>query len=307
MLAQLPEFDLNFQLSGPKDPMKYDSLDQFLKTGQAALAKGPVALIFAEDDVELASTLRHHLNLGFTATVVFMPAEFTLDDDLAGRVHRVTFRSAPRTTVFEAINRVIQAAPGVWMYYCYNAEYLFFPFCETRTVSEMLAFHTEERRNAMLCHVVDLYAGDLAAHPNGVDAEGAMLDRVGYYAHTRHDSDGQPMDRQLDMSGGLRWRFEDHIQYERRRIDRIALFKSAKDVALMPDHTFNAPEYNTYSCPWHNNLTAAICSFRAAKALKSNAGSTFDIASFQWRNSTPFEWHSRQLLDLGLIESGQWF
>ncbi|MEM1005819.1 MAG: hypothetical protein AAGK26_10565, partial [Pseudomonadota bacterium] len=135
----------------------------------------------------------------------------------------------------------------------------------------------------------------------------AMLDSTGYYAHARHDKSGRPLERQLDMSGGLRWRFEDHIPYERRRIDRIALFRSQKSVTLLPDHTFDDPEYNTYSCPWHHNLTAAICSFRAAKALKGNAGSTFDIPSFRWCNSVPFEWNSRQLLDLGLIEPGQWF
>lgn len=287
--------------------MQYDTTDEFLTSGKTALAKGPVALIFAEDDVEVASTIHHHLNLGFKSLIAFMPNDFELDPELSDRIHRVALACAPRKVVFDTINRLIQAAPGLWMYYCYNAEYLFFPFCETRTVGELLAFHTEERRDAMLSHVVDLYADDLTAFPNGVAPNHAMLDGTGYYAHSRHDTEGHPVERQLDMSGGLRWRFEDHIPYERRRIDRIALFKSRKDLKLQPDHTFNEPEYNTYSCPWHHNLTAAICSFRAAKALKSNAGSTFDIPTFRWRNSVPFQWSSSQLLDLGLIEPGQWF
>jgi len=50
-----------------------------------------------------------------------------------------------------------------------------------------------------------------------------------------------------------------------------------------------------------------VVSFRTAKALKANPGSTFEIDDFRWHNSTPFEWHSRQLLDLGLMEPGQWF
>ena len=287
--------------------MQYESLDHFLKTGQSALAKGPIALVFVEDDVELDNTLRHHIDLGFKSVITFMPLDFKLSEDVTEQIHRVTLTCAPRSVVFEIINQIIQAAPGVWMYYCYNAEYLYFPFCETRSIGEMLAFHTEERRNAMLSHVIDLYADDLTTHPNGVDVDHAMLDGTGYYAHARHDATGQTLERQLDMSGGLRWRFEDHIPYERRRIDRIALFKAKKGLILLPDHTFNEPEYNTYSCPWHHNLTAAICSFRAAKALKSNAGSTFDIPSFRWRNSVPFQWNSRQLMDLGLIEPGQWF
>ncbi|MFD0911736.1 glycosyltransferase family 2 protein [Ruegeria arenilitoris] len=287
--------------------MKYESLDHFLKSGRAALTKGPVALVFAEDDVELDGTLRHHLDLGFKSVIVFAPAQFSILPEILDRVHRVTMRCSPRNVVFDTINRVIQAEPNIWLYYCYNSEYLFFPFCETRTVGEMLAFHAEERRDAMLCHVIDIYADDLSAYPNGVAPDHAMLDSTGYYAHSRHDRSGQPLERQLDMSGGLRWRFEDHIPYERRRIDRIALFKSCKGLTLQPDHTFSEPEYNTYACPWHHNLTAAVCSFRAAKALKSNAGSTFDIPSFRCPSSVPFQWNSHQLLDLGLMEPGQWF
>ncbi len=287
--------------------MKYESPKHFLKSGQTALAKGPIALIFAEDGIELDSTVRHHLKLGFKSVLVFMPQDLALDPKLADHVHRITLKCSPRTVVFETINRVIQAAPGLWLYYCYNAEYLFYPFSDTRSVGEMLAFHSEERRNAMLSYVIDLYADDLSTYPNGVAPDQALFDSTGYYAHTRHDPSGQPLDRQVDISGGLRWRFEEHVPYERRRIDRIALFKSQKGLVLRPDHTFNEPEYNTYSCPWHHNMTAAICSFRAAKALKTNAGSTFDIPSFRWRNSVTFEWQSRQLLDLGLIESGQWF
>ncbi len=287
--------------------MQYESLDTFLKSGQTALRKGPVALVFAEDEVEVESTLHHHLSLGFKSVIAFMPAEFDLSAAISEQVHRVTLKCAPGSVVFDTVNRITKAAPGIWLYYCYNAEYLFYPFCETRSVGEMLAFHTEERRASMLCHVIDLYADDLTQFPDGVAPNSAMLDSTGYYAHTRHDATGQPLDRQLDMSGGLRWRFEDHIPYERRRIDRIALFKAEKELTLQPDHTFNQPEHNTYSCPWHHNLTAAICSFRAAKALKSNAGSTFDIPSFRWRNSVPFQWRSDQLMELGLMEPGQWF
>ncbi|WP_371808593.1 hypothetical protein [Ruegeria sp. HKCCD7221] len=307
MPARLPDFGQKLQLDEIRRAMQYNSLNSFLRTGAKALMKGPVALIFAEDDVEVDGTIQHHLNLGFKSLVVFMPQEFSLDPALADRIHRVTLTCAPRTTVFEAINKVMKAAPDVWMYYCYNTEYLFFPFCETRTIGELLAFHSEERRNSMLCHVVDLYADDLTAAPNGVAPDRALLDKTGYYAHTRYDADGHPLERQLDMSGGLRWRFEDQIPYERRRIDRIAIFKTQPRLELRPDHTFNEPEYNTYSCPWHHNLTAAICSFRAAKALKINAGSNSNIQCFRWSNSTPFQWSSRQLLDLGLIETGQWF
>lgn len=289
--------------------MDYSSLDNFLSDGKAVLAKGPIAMVFVEDEVEVATTIRHTFECGFKQVLVFIPDAFYLPPDVAEKAVRISFDCGPENAVFDAVNKVNDAAPGIWFYYCYNAEYLFYPFAESRTIGEVLAFHTEERRDAMLTYVVDLYADDLNEFPNAVSLNRAHLDKSGYYALARNDPDNHnhPKERQLNFHGGLRWRYEEHIPKQSRKIDRIALFKSAPDLRLRPDHTFNDEEYNTYACPWHHNLTAAICSFRTAKALKRNPGSTFDIQSFTWHNSTAFQWNSRQLLDLGLMEPGQWF
>ena len=290
--------------------MDYPSVTKFCKDGVAHLAKGPIALIFAEDEVELDTCLRHHDSLGFKALVLLGPNAFALPDDLSGRVLRVEHDATGEGHHIDAVNQIIAAAPpNTWMYYCFNAEYLFYPFCETRSIGEMLNFHAEERRSAMLTYVVDIYAGDLETAPGAVSLEDAWLDRSGYYALARNDAQNHnhPKERQLDFFGGLRWRYEEHIPAPRRTIDRIALFRTAKGLKLLENHVFSDEEYNTYACPWHNNLTAAIASFRTAKALKRNPGSTFDIHTFKWHNSTKFEWHSRQLLDLGLMEPGQWF
>ena len=289
--------------------MRYTSLAQFIDRGKAAFAKGPVALIFVEDLVEVESTIRYHQLTGFRGIVLFAPRELDLTHSLEQEIHRVDYPVLHVGDVQKAVNAVIDIAEGTWLYYCYNAEYLFFPFCETRNVNELLVFHTEERRSAMLAYVVDLYAGDLKRYPDAVSLDHAWLDKSGYYALGRPDPENNnyPKERQLDFFGGLRWRFEEHIPANRRRIDRVALFRAQKGLSLSADHLFNDEEYNTFSCQWHHNLTAAICSFRAAKALKRNPGSTFEITSFRWHNSEPFEWHSRQLLDLGLMEPGQWF
>lgn len=289
--------------------MKYSSVTDLVHSAKTILAKGPVALVFAEDDVELDSTLRHHVELGFKQVICLMSDEFELDAGLGDKVVRVRMETVSGAAMIEAVNQVIRAAPGLWIYYCFNAEYLFFPFCESRSIGEMTAFHAEERREAMLSYVVDLYAGDLDAHPDAVSLDQAQMDRSGYYALARPDPEDQnhPRERQLDFFGGLRWRFEEHVPADRRKIDRIALFQAKPGLVLRPDFTFNDQEYNTFSCKWHNNLTTAVCSFRTAKALKRNPGSRYDITTFSWHNSVPFEWHSRQLLDLGLMEPGQWF
>lgn len=288
--------------------MHYAGINQLLTQNPGIFAKGPISLVFVEDAVEIDTTLRHNLQLGFKAVIVFMTPEFDLASDVLDKVIRVDAKLGTSDNREDIVNAIIEKAPGVWLYVCYNAEYLFFPFCETRTVGELLAFHTEERRDAMLCYAVDLYAGDLEEHPTAVSLDDAYLDRSGYYALGRPDPvTNHPKERQLDFFGGLRWRYEEHVPPERRKIDRIALFRARPGLKLRPDHTFSDEEYNTYSCPWHNNLTAAIVSFRTAKALKRNPGSAFEIETFRWHNSVPFEWHSRQLLDLGLMEPGQWF
>lgn len=288
--------------------MRFDNLKSFLRAEPAALAKGPVALIFIEDEVEIASTLRHHIDCGFRKVIAFAPAHIEIPDEFADEVSTVSLDFGRQNALFETVNSVIAAATsGVWLYYCYNAEYLFFPFCEHRTVGELVAFVTEERRDAVMTYVVDLYAGDLQAHPSAVDLKNAHLDRSGYYALSRTDRWNNALERQMDFFGGLRWRFEEHIPANRRRIDRISLFRAQNGLTLRPDFTVSEPEMNTYQCPWHNNTSSAICSFRTAKALKRNPGSTYDISTFTWYNSVPFTWHSQQLLDLGLMEPGQWF
>ncbi|WP_205957780.1 glycosyltransferase family 2 protein [Paracoccus salipaludis] len=275
------------------------------------LRRGPIAIILVEDHVAVAATLAHHMEAGFKKILALSPEPLSpadLPPDPKGRVLNLLFDARMAGAHVRAVNAVIEAAPAdTWLYYGYNAEFLFYPFSESRGVGEMLAFHAEERRRGMLTYVIDLYAPDLARHPDAVSMDEAMFDRTGYYALGRSDRNGGTRERQLDFYGGLRWRFEEHLPADRRRIDRIALFRTETGLRLLPDHRLSIQEYNTYSCPWHNNLTAAVASFRVAKALVRNPGSREQIRSFTWRNSEPFRWSSHQLMERGLMEPGQWF
>ncbi|WP_374644731.1 hypothetical protein [Tabrizicola sp.] len=289
--------------------MRYPSLASLLAAKAPDLARGPLSLVMAEDAVEVASTLAHQLKCGFRDVVLLAPEGITPGPELSDRVHVVTHDVFAEDALVGAVNQMIDRVAGAWLHYCHNTEYLFFPFCETRRVGEMLTFHAEERREAMLTYVIDLYAGDLGAHGNAVDLQDCWLDRSGYYALARKDParHNHPKERQLDFYGGLRWRFEEHVPPARRRIDRISLFRARPGLRLLPDFTLSEEEMNTYACAWHHNLTAAVCSFRTAKALRSNPGSRHAIPGFRWHNSAPFRWESQQLMDLGLMEPGQWF
>jgi len=286
--------------------MQFASLKDATKSPALTRAAGPVALIIAEDAAEVESTITHHARLGFKTIIVAAPEGLEVPDGPS--TVRVTHPTRSENATTEIVNQVAHAIPtGTWLYYCYNAEYLFHPYAETRTIGEMLAFHGEERRGAMLSYVIDLYNDGLDTSPDAISREHAMLDRTGYYALTRTTQEGSPAERQLDFFGGLKWRFEEHIPEHRRRIDRIAIVRTERGLTLRSDHTWSDEECNTYACPWHNNLTAAIVSFRTAKALATNPSSRDAIQTFTWHNSTQFDWSSQQLMDLGLMEPGQWF
>lgn len=285
----------------------FPDLPSLTRAFKLAPGAGPIALILIEDEVEVESTLTHHLKLGFGQIVVFCAGELTLPEPVGTQVKRVDCDVSAPDALATIVNAIIPVTEGQWIYACYNAEYLYYPFSEDRSVGEMLGFVAEERRDVVASYVVDLYAGDLTANPSGVSTDDAYFDKSGYYALARTDAAGETLDRQMDVFGGLRWRFEEHIASDRRRIDRISCFRAKSGLVMLPDRTFNDPEYNTIACPWHNSLTAAVGSFRTAKALRRNPGSRQTVAGFHWRQSEKFNWHAQQLLDLGLIEPGQWF
>lgn len=283
--------------------MPISSLKKFLRSAQASsLPSGAIAVIFIEDDVGIAASIRHHAGLGFKNILLLEATECHLPTDCEALCTRVTCD----LPVPEAINLLIDTFVGRWLYYCYNAEFLHFPFCESRNIEELITFIQDERRQSCLAYLIDLYADDLDANPIGYSLETAHLDASGYYAVPRQ-IDGEIPERQLDIFGGLKWRFEEHFPPVKRRIDRTVLFKAQKGLEMDDEYLFNQAEYNTYQCPWHNSTTIAVCSFRTAKYLKANPGSTFEVHSFIWEKSTKFHWNSQQLMDLGLIEPGQWF
>jgi len=290
-------------------PMRHASLDALLDRKAAALRKGPVAIVMAEDAVEVDSTLAHLRSVGFRDIVLLAPEGLEIAPELAVPVEFAVHDVFAEDALPGAVNAMMDRIAGAWVHCCYNAEYLFYPFCETRSIREMLAFHAEERRAAMLTCVIDLYAGDLSTRPDAVSLTDAWLDRSNYYALDRKDParNWEPKERQIEVYGGLRWRFEEHVPWTHRRIDRISIFRAEAGLRMAPDFTLSVEELNTYACPWHHNLTAAVCSFRTAKALRTNPGSRDAIPTFRWPNSVPFQWQSQQLMDLGMMEPGQWF
>ena len=87
--------------------MDFTSLDELCGKGKALLAKGPVALILVEDMAEIASTVRHHADLGFRAVIVFLPDGVAPPDEVRDRAHWVRHDTHAPGALPAAVNAVI--------------------------------------------------------------------------------------------------------------------------------------------------------------------------------------------------------
>jgi hypothetical protein len=286
--------------------LRYRSLLHLNSSGNLKRRKIPLAIVFSEDGFGLAETVAHLRKLRFEDIIIVAATDYGITDELEESVDIVPLMFRGDEQLAAILNFFIENAGPRWLFWCYNGEFLFFPHCESRSISDVVTFMEEERRDSVASFVVDLYSDQMLGGQEGVSLEDASFDALGYYGLNRFGGP-EALERQYDVVGGLKWRFEEHVPWVQRRMDRISLFKPSHGLEIDVSGLFNRPEYNTISCPWHNNLTVAIASFRTAKALIHNPGSREMIGSFMAPQSEKFEWSSHQLLELGFMEPGQWF
>jgi len=280
--------------------MVHDSVERYLSSGAVRhIPEGVVAIVLADDPNGARATCEHLVELGAVAILVIGQASDPaltneraitgISDDTSGDASRA-----------RAINTLIDSLAGRWLLWVHAGEFFYFPFCETRTIADLTAFLDSERRRLLYTYAFDLYANALPAPGEDPRDRELFLDRLGHYAFPSDDGG-------LDVYGGLAWRFEEHLGGAEHHIGRPALFRARKGEHLGIDLRFTALEYGSVACPWHNNPTGAIVTLRNARRLFGQPGFGAVRSKLIWRGSTRFEWNSRQLLELGLIETGQWF
>ena len=89
--------------------MRYATLDQFLKASPKALSKGPIAMILAEDLVEIDSTIRHHLALGFAKMILLAPASYQAPPVLADQIVQIDHDFGQDNATQRAVNAINDA------------------------------------------------------------------------------------------------------------------------------------------------------------------------------------------------------
>lgn len=257
---------------------------------------GPVALLVCENDVFVAETADWLFERGFAQVAAFGPAAAALTP-------RPGLRILPGAPVHnpvrraETLTRAIGEASGRWTLVCFNGEFLLHPFSDSRRIRDLTDFLDSERRSSSMAYAIDLYADSMIG--GGVPAlDEVYFDLDGWYGF---EEDG----RFVDIRGGLGWRFETHAPQELARINRPALFRARKGLSLDEDLWLSDPEMNAIACPWHNNPTVALMSFRRTRRILSHPDFR-DVGTLMWLKSRRFEWSSDQLVHAGMIEAGQW-
>lgn len=277
--------------------MTFRSVPDFL--GSAAckrLRSGVLSVVFCEEDWLIPETIArvqaqrpvHILAIGRTGALASDEGLSIISADLAGRAARV-----------ELINQLITGLDGRWIHWLNNAEFFFFPWCETRTINDLASFLKDERRRSLYTYALDLYAPTLPKQ-GPVEEAGLNFDAKAYHAFPQED-------RRLNVFGGLGWRFEEFFSAWMQQIGRASLFLADKQVLIGRDMVFEADAYRSVSAPWHNSPTGAVMGLRRASHLLAAPGFDGVADRLLWEGSTPFAWHSAQLLDMGMIEPGQWF
>ena len=137
--------------------MHYPNFDALITDSRRTLAKGPVALVLIEDDVEVHSTLMHLDKLGFGNIVAFCAPDLSLPETDLHNLHVVDFDVTADNALAYIVNSLIKALPETWFHDCYNAEYLHYhyPFCEHRNIREMLGFMQEEQRDSVMSFILE--------------------------------------------------------------------------------------------------------------------------------------------------------
>ena len=273
--------------------MRYATLEDFIKTkGRKAKA---VALLVCEDDVFADRSVDHLLKLGFETVVAIGPGAADLEKAEAENVAVIPMKAAEAVDVANAIGDRLE---GAWLIVCFNGEFPFFPYCESRSIFDFIDFLGSERRASCMAYSVDLYSDALIAG-DAVDLADVYFDAEGWYGF-----DGEK--GHVDVYGGLGWRYEEFAPISLSRVNRPALFRGGPGSRLHPDLWLEDGALNTLNCPWHNNPTIALMSFRRARRLLSHPNFKGAIDTLMWPNARRFEWSSEQLVRLGLIEAGQW-
>ncbi|MEM0942541.1 MAG: hypothetical protein AAGI70_01215 [Pseudomonadota bacterium] len=149
-------------------------LDAYLSAqAYRSLPPGPLWVVLCEDPWLAAESVAHAAALS--------PAQVLALGDVAGLapqpgVAAIEMDLGAHGAAALALNRIIAAAEGRWVGWCFAGEFFFYPWCETRTLGDLTLFLAGEQRASLYAYALDLHGADLPEdrpqmHPLWLDRE----------------------------------------------------------------------------------------------------------------------------------------
>jgi hypothetical protein len=263
-----------------------------------ALPSGPVTVLLCESAENAQTTARRTISQG-TRSIIAVGQGAACLEELD--CHLIRIAEDPRDlNPHQLLNDIFSALAERWVLWLWNGEFFFYPYCENRTLRDLAEFLESERRRSIFTYALDLYGDHLpGAHDDPSDLN-LSFDRLGYHAFPEQD-------QRLKLYGSLGWRFEELCPLWMQQIGRASYFKVAPDLSVTRDLQIEDAAYASVSCPWHRNPTAAMMSLRRTRRIFANPKFPGKRSQLYWRGTAEFDWSSHQLLELGMIEPGQWF
>lgn len=276
--------------------MRFDDVDAFVRS-RPSMPDGAIAILLCETRMQVAVSARRLEEQG-AAAIIAVGATTELDD-ITIPVHRIAERPAQRDA-WKLLNKLIALLSGRWLLWLWNGEFFVFPYGERRALDDLTAFLSDERRPVAFTYALDLYAQDLPGPVEDPAEADLYFDRIGYHAFPQEEHG-------LKLFGGLGWRFAEYAVQGMEQIGRSSLFLANRDVLLTRAYVFDLAEYNSVQCKWHHSPTAAMMTLRRSRRIMAHPQFHTVRGKLIWAGSERFDWTSRQLLELGMIEPGQWF
>ncbi|MFK7944874.1 MAG: hypothetical protein AB8B85_18465 [Paracoccaceae bacterium] len=282
--------------------MSLSSIAEFASVAEFArktssLPGGVVGVVLCESDLHATASAKWLARLGTGAVIAIGPGVDA--ESVACPVIQIAERPYERG-IAEQLNLLFGALDGRWVAWLWAGEFLIYPFYETRSLADLTAFMTDERRRSLYTYALDLYAQDLPGAETCPTEAALSIDISGYHAFPKEN-------QQLRVFGGLGWRFQEMVPRGMEQIGRTSLFKAARSVRMDRELIFHDPDYAAVQCPWHNNPTGAVMTLRRTRRIMAHPNFGPLRERLEWRGTEPFDWTSSQLLERGMIEPGQWF
>jgi hypothetical protein len=320
---------------------RHDSLPAMSRA--RAPTRGPVAIVLCETGFLAAASVAWDVRIG-ARTVIVIGAALPEGDLIAAGagadLHLVDAPIVGRIDAAAALAQALDWVAGRWAVHHFNGEFPVFAWCERRKLGDLAEFQDAERRGGVGAWTVDLYHDALpglededAARwtpPSAplFDAGGcfsltgaaqgwerpsvapALRRPLGAWASGRRGAYAAPAQDATDrlrIYGGLGWRMQERVLAGPPRLERTAFVRARR--GMRPDgwFGFGDPSADGMAGPWHRSPTMAVMSFRAARALLADPDFAQTRPDFRWAMTREWDWSSDQLLNLGVIEPGQWF